>query len=155
MIYGYVIAFFFLVSCGVMSKTPVEESQSNVYLKIDQTVSGAYSQHSFIFFERRFVIKEKSISKAGESIEKKVYSTRLEDSEYNTLRKKIEAVMKLEKEEYVNPQLGGLRWEINIMLGEESKELVIENANILEVESLFETVNNLIPDKKPSLHPLQ
>lgn len=155
MIYRHLIAVFFLVSCGVISTTQVEESKSNIYLKIDQTVSGAYSQHSFIFFERKLVIKEKLVNKAGESSEKIVYSTRLADNEYNALQDKIEGVMKLEKEDYVNPQLGGLRWEINIMLGEDSKELLIENANIPEVESLFETVNNLVPDKKPNLHPLQ
>ncbi len=150
---GFILSFTYLVLSCVSSQNVTNGNQSNdFYLKIRQTVSGAYKQHTFVFIKNELHIFEKSISKSELAERKKICSKKIKNSEkVEDIESKTEKLASL-KSEYINAQLGGLRWEIDFIKGDTNKKIVVENATVTEVQILFETINAIIPDNKPQLH---
>lgn len=137
------------------NRETIYPEKDTTYLRIDQTVSLSYVQYSYILNEGKFIIKEKSINKKGVSKEKRIYAKQLNDGVYKSLKEKIKMIMNLDKNKYITPVLDGVRWKIKMSINDVSKELVVQNYDVPEVKSLFEGLNKLIPDNKPSIYPLQ
>ena len=150
---GFFLLFAYLMLSCVSYQNGTNGNQSNdFYLEIRQTVSGASKQHMFVFIKNELYIFEKSISKNGLTERKEIYSKKIKSSEkVGDIESKTEKLASL-KSEYINTQLGGLRWEIDFIKGDTNKKIVVENATVNEIQILFETINAIIPDNKPQLH---
>lgn len=150
---GFILSFAYLMLSCVSYQNGTNGNQSNdFYLEIRQTVSGASKQHTFVFTKNELHIFENSISRNGLTERKKIYSKKIKNSEkVGDIESKTEKLASL-KSEYINAQLGGLRWEIDFIKGDTNKKIVIENSTVTEVQILFETINAIIPDSKPQLH---
>ncbi|HBH07209.1 MAG TPA: hypothetical protein DDX92_11480 [Flavobacteriales bacterium] len=150
---GFILSLAYLMLSCASYQNGTNSNQSNdFYLEIKQTVSGASKQHTFVFTKNELLIFENSISKNGLAERKKIYSKKIKNSEkVGDIERKAEKLEGL-KAEYINAQLGGLRWEIDFIKGDTNKKVVVENATVTEVQILFETINTIIPDNKPQLH---
>ena len=47
--------------------------------------------------------------------------------------------------------IDGIYWEIDYATGETSRKIIVENMEVHEITSLFDTINKLIPDYLPPL----
>ncbi len=149
----FILSFAYLMLSCVSYQNGTNGNQSNdFYLEIRQTVSGASKQHTFVFTKNELHIFENSISKNGLTERKEIYSKKIKNSEkVGDIESKTQKLASL-KSEYINAQLGGLRWEIDFIKGDTNKKIVVENATVTEIQILFETINAIIPDNKPQLH---
>lgn len=151
--FSFIISLsYLLLSCTSLQITNNALQTTDFYLEIKQTVSGANKQHTFIFTKNRLYIFENSISKEGLAERKKICSKKIKDiTTIKNIEKKTEELKGL-KTEYVNAQIGGLRWEIEFIKDNNNKKIVIENTSIIEINQLFESINSIIPERKPQLY---
>ena len=151
------LGFILSITCSMLScysyNTGINGNTSNsIYIEIKQTISDANKQHTYVFTQNELHIFENSISKNGIQEKKKIYLKKIKDSEkVGDIERKAEKLKSL-KSEYINAQIGGLRWEIDFIRGDTNKKIIVENETVIEVQLLFETINSIIPDKKPHLH---
>ncbi|MEA3495524.1 MAG: hypothetical protein U9R42_05750 [Bacteroidota bacterium] len=142
-----------VISCNIYN-TVQNDSNNKIEFEIKQIVSGSYSQYNFVFVDDKLVINEQNITKLGKSNYKKIYSKKIKKYEIKRIKEAIEPLCQLESK-YIKPQLGGLRWELNIVFNDIDKKIIIENYYIPEISLLFDIINNLTPKNKPKLHPMK
>lgn len=143
-------AFFLLMSC--LSREAIDTAHSDgFYLEIKQTVYGGFqNQYTFVLTQNRIHIIERSISEEGKR-KKEIYSKNIKNRVVmNDIKEKAKKLTGLNPE-YINAQLGGLRWEISYYEGDEHKKIIVENEEVNEITILFETINSIIPNNKPPL----
>lgn len=127
------------------------DNKVNFHLEIKQIVSGSYTQNTYVVSENMLKIYEKRSTKDGQLIVRRIFSKKLKLTEIENIETLSNSLFVL-KSKYINPQIGGIRWEINITMKEKIKEIIIENDNIVEISALFDAINNIIPNRKPILY---
>ncbi len=139
-----------IVGCSLFSKIQNNNSDK-IRVEIKQFIGSASSQNEFVILKDRLIIYENKVTTAGLLKSKKIFSRRLNRDEINKLNDIIKPLLKL-KFKYVKAKLGGIRWELNITSNKSTKEIVIENSYVSEVNALFNAINSLIYNNKYKLH---
>lgn len=145
------IYILFLLGCGLVNvKLKREIKQLDFRIEINQILSGTYTQDVFIISGDKLLILQKYIKKNGRLKIKKIYSKQINATILHEIKHIIDNLMKLENE-YIKASLDGICWEINVQNEKTCKKITIENYSVKEINTLFNIINKMIPDKKPKL----
>lgn len=145
------LILLFLFGLGQQKNYSLIAQNSKFQLKIKQFVSGASSNHEFIISENKLVLLETKINHKGVSKRKTVMKKKISSAKLNELKNSSEVILQMQRE-YIKAELGGVRWEIELIFKNTDKKIIIENVAIPEIETVFTIINSLIPIGKPILY---
>ena len=148
----YIIPLFLLLtSCATYTNNVRNDSIPYCHLEIKQTVLPYSKDYSFVVTNGYLFIFELKTSTHETSNKTILLKRKLTKNEVLDIES---ALVKLENIEsnYTNDTwIDGVHWEINYVLGEISRKIIVENMGVDEVTSLFENVNKFIPDNSPPI----
>jgi DNA polymerase sigma len=90
-------------------------------------------------------------TKEHEAIKKKLIKKKLTKEEMHDIVSALKKMENLESHHTNDKWIDGIYWEIDYSLGELYRKITIENMEVNEITNLFETINKIIPDDKPTL----
>ena len=143
--------FIFLGCTSFKTGGQGKAKQAAFNLEIKQVVSGSYTQNTFVIVGDKFFIFKNSTTKEGQSERKEIYSKRIKEAALKEIKQSSGALFVLEPE-YIKAELGGVRWEISLTDNETTKKIIVENYSVKEIDTLFNLINKIIPEKKPILY---
>lgn len=79
---------------------------------------------------------------------KKLFSKKIDLQEMSIIKQRAEQLKNLDSQ-YIQSQIGGIRWEINVMDKNMNKKIIVENMKKNEIQELFDTINSIIPKGIP------
>ena len=112
---------------------------------------GDIDENTFVIVGDKFFIFKNSTTKEGQSERKEIYSKRIKEAALKEIKQSSGALFVLEPE-YIKAELGGVRWEISLTDNETTKKIIVENYSVKEIDTLFNLINKIIPEKKPILY---
>ncbi|GAB4450469.1 MAG: hypothetical protein OHK0036_09240 [Bacteroidia bacterium] len=146
------ICLFILLGCTSFKQGRQSDiKQVDFSLEIKQFVSGSYTQNTFVIVGDKFFIFQNSTTKEGQSERKVIYSKRVKANSLSEIKHASNLLFSL-KSEYIKAAIGGLRWEITLADKERIKKIIVENYSVKELDTLFNLINKIIPDKKPIIY---
>ena len=142
---------FLLVSC-VSYKNEVKRNPfSSCNLEIKQMVLPYSNDYSFVVTNEYLLVYELKKNTQITANKRILLKKKLTREEMLHIESALNKLENIESTYTDDAWIDGIHWEIDYAIGKKSRKIIVENMEVNEITSLFETINQLIPNDLPPL----